>query len=249
MEVRSAPARWYNRALASGAALSVMGRSLAIALAFVVALAARPARADISATMSAGPAFFDTGDVNEVARELNFDSSLSPGIEGGVQLRFGHADRGLCVQTGLGVFWSRRRHTESVSTEQGRLVAHQSTFRVTALDMPATLMYSATRWNGRVYSGAGVAYYVATVSVEAEVVSSGHFSTSGSTTAGERSADGLGFHALFGYERPTSIGAIGGGVLVRSARFSTDPERGTTDFDVDLSGITLFISLSVSPMK
>ncbi len=220
-------------------------------LAALATGAASPAvaRADIGAIMVAGAAFFDTGDVNDVARELNFDSSLSPGLEGGVQIQFGSTERGVSGQAGLGLFWSRRRHTESVSFEEGLRVARQATFRVTALDLPATLVYSARRWNGRVYAGAGVAYYVATITAESDVVGSGRFPTSGNTTSGQRSADGAGSHALLGYERPTSIGGIGGGIFLRSARFTTDSERGLTDFDVDLSGATIFLSLSILQAK
>jgi hypothetical protein len=213
-------------------------------LAAALAAAPRPAAAEIGALMTGGPTFFRATDVNRVASDLNFDS-LSPGLDGGVVLRFGRLERGWSGQTGVFVFWSRRRHTEDLASIDGLLVRRETAFRLTALGFPATLVYSMRRGGGVLYAGIGAAYYVATVTAESDVSGSNWFPSDGSPASGERSADGPGAHATVGYEYLTRYGALGGGALLRGAKFPVDDARGASDFDVDLSGVSLFLSFSI----
>jgi hypothetical protein len=122
-------------------------------------------------------------------------------------------------------------------------------FRLTSLALPVSAVYSIPTGGGRLYAGGGAAYYVATVTAESDVTGSNWFPNDGISRSGSRSSDGPGFHFLAGYEHPTSIGGIGGGILLRRARFPTDPAPGVSNFDVDLSGVSVFVSLSVRPSK
>ena len=214
----------------------------------LLAAAAPATPAEIGAIMMGGAAFFNSNDVDRVAEELNFHS-LSPGLDGGVFLEIGSPRRGLSALTGVGVFWSRRRHPEDFSSDGGAVTRRDGAFRLTSIGLPVTLVYSIPRGRGRFYAGGGVGYYAATVTAEADLTGSNWFPSDGSASDGSRSADGPGLHLLVGYEHPTSIGGIGAGVLLRHARFTTDAARGAADFDVDLSGVSLFVSLSINPTK
>jgi hypothetical protein len=225
-------------------------RAIVFLLAGTIALAAAaPLRAtEIGAIMMGGAMFFNAGDVDRVAEELDF-GSLSPGIDGGVHLEIGSPRGGLTALVGLGVFWSRRQHSDDFVSENGDVTRREGAFRLTSIGLPVTLVYSIPRGRARFYAGGGVGYYAATVSAESDLSGSGWFPGNGSANEGSRSADGPGIHLMAGYEHPTSIGGIGAGVLLRHARFPTDAATGASDFDVDLSGISVFLSLSISPAR
>ncbi len=215
----------------------------------ILSTAPAPARAaEIGAIMMGGAAFFNSNDVDRVAEELDF-GSLSPGIDGGVFLQIGSPRRGLSTLAGVSVFWSRRKHPDNFVSDNGDRTPRDGAFRLTSLGFPVTLVYSIPRGRARFYAGGGVGYYAATVSAESDLTGSSWFPSDGSTNDGSRSADGPGIHFLAGYEHPTSIGGIGAGVLLRHARFQTDPVSGASDFDVDLSGVSLFLSLSINPAR
>jgi hypothetical protein len=200
-----------------------------------------PAGAEIGALMNVGAAFVGVDDVDRIANALNFES-LSPGIDGGVVIQFGSIDSGVSGEAGIDAFWSRRRTNEFYYVD-GTPSGQQASFQVTALGFPAALVYSLQRGGGRISLGAGVGYYVATVRAQADVSGSNYFASDG--FEGERSADGAGLHAQIGYERPTPFGGLGGGIRVRSAKFATDEAPGAAEFEVDLTGVSVFLSLSV----
>ena len=225
------------RHIAISTAVVAMPVIASIALASV-------ACAEFGALMNVGAAFVGVDDVDRIANEMNFES-LSPGIDGGVLVQFGSIDQGVSGEAGLEAFWSRRRINEIYYVDG--TPAGQASFHVTSLGFPAGVVYSMQQGGGRLYFGGGIGYYVATVRAQADVSGSNYFSSDG--FSGERSADGLGLHATLGYERPTGIGALGGGVRLRSANFTTDESRGAAEFDVDLTGVSVFISLSVRQAK
>ena len=76
----------------------------ALLTGFLGILSPGSASAEIGALMSAGAAFIGADDVNQIAEELNFDS-MSPGIDGGVLIRFGRIERGLSGSAGIAVVW------------------------------------------------------------------------------------------------------------------------------------------------
>ena len=203
------------------------------------------ARAEIGAFMNVGAAFVGVDDVDRIANEMNFES-LSPGIDGGVVIQFGSIDNGLSGEAGIDAFWSRRR-IDQVYYVDGVPSGERASFHVTALGFPAGMVYSQQRGGGRLYLGAGLGYYAATVRAQADVSGSNYFPSDG--FEGERSADGLGLHAAIGYERPTGIGGLGGGVRFRSANFATDESPGAAEFDIDLTGVSVFFSFSVRQAK
>lgn len=203
---------------------------------------------ELGAIMMAGAAFFNSNDVDRVAEELNF-KSLSPGLDGGVFLQVGSARNGWSGLGGIAVFWARRRHPTEFVSDEGSITESEGAFRLTSLGIPITALYSLSRGRGRFYAGAGVGYYVATVTADSDVTGSNWFPNDGTSSGGTRSADGPGLHLVAGYEHPTPIGGLGAGLLFRHARFPTDDVRGASNFDVDLSGVSLFVSLSVRPSK
>ena len=219
-----------------------------VALGLLVA--ASPVDAtELGAIMMGGAAFFNSNEVDQVAEELNF-KSLSPGLDGGVFLQMGPPRQGVSFLAGIGVFWSRRKHPTDFTNEQGDVSSGEGAFRLTSLSLPITAVYSFPTGAGRFYAGGGAAYYVATVTAESDVTGSNWFPSDGTTSrSGSRSADGPGYHLIVGYEHPSPIGGIGGGVFLRHAKFPTDPASGVSNFDVDLSGISVFISLSVRASK
>jgi len=218
-------------------------------LAAAVMGAAPPARAEIGARMSVGAAFVAAKEIDRIAADLNF-GSLSPGVDGGVLFQFGRLDRGWSGAFGLDAFWSRRRLDDIYfPDDSGPAESNRSSFSVTAIGFPASAVYSLPRMGGRISAGAGAGYYVATVRANTNLSGSNYFPNDGTADEGERSADGLGLHATVAYERATRVGGIGGGVLMRLARFASDDVRGSSNFDVDLSGVSLFLSLSVRQAK
>lgn len=223
--------------------------SAILAAAAAVAATAPSARAEIGAIMNVGAAFVAANDIDRIAGDLNF-GSLSPGVDGGVLLQFGRIDHGWSGAIGLDAFWSRRRLDDIYfPDDSGPLESNRSAFTVTAIGFPASAIYSLPRMGGRVWAGAGAGYYVATVRANTNISGSNYFPNDGTSDEGERAADGFGAHAMAGYERATRVGRIGGGVLARLARFPSDEVRGSSDFDVDLSGVTVFLSLSVRQAK
>jgi hypothetical protein len=229
---------------------ALIQRALFIVLAGTILYAApTPVRAaEIGAIMMGGAAFFNSNDVDRVAEELDF-GSLSPGIDGGVFLQIGPPRRGLSTLAGVSVFWSRRKHPDDFVNDSGERMPGEGAFRLTSIGFPVTLVCSIPRGRARFYAGGGVGYYAATVTAESDLTGSSWFPSDGSTNDGSRSADGAGVHFLAGYEHPTSIGGIGAGVLLRHARFQTDSVSGASDFDVDLSGVSVFLSLSIYPAR
>jgi hypothetical protein len=206
-----------------------------------IALSAAPAGAELGALMNVGAAFVGVDDIDRIANEMNF-ASLSPGIDGGVLIQFGSIDRGWSGEAGIDAFWSRRLIDE-VYYIDGVPAGQRASFHVTALGFPAAVVYSLQRGGGRLYFGAGLGYYAVTVRAEADVSGSNYFPSDG--IAGERAAAGAGPHATVGYERPTRFGGLGGGVRFRSANFTTDESPGAAEFEVDLTGVSVFVSLSV----
>src|SRR5262245_11971585 len=89
---------------------------------------------EIGAMMMGGAAFFNSNDVDEVAQELNF-KSLSPGLDGGVFLQVGSPRQGVSFLTGIGVFWSRRKHPTDFTNEQGNVSSGEGAFRLTSLSL------------------------------------------------------------------------------------------------------------------
>ncbi len=227
----------FQRALLSFLAGTILSAAPAPALS-----------AEIGAIMMGGAAFFNSDDVDRVAEELDF-GSLSPGIDGGVFLQIGPPRRGLGALAGVSVFWSRRKHPDEFVNDNGERAPGDGAFRLTSIGFPVTLVYSIPRGRARFYAGGGVGYYAATVSAESDLTGSTWFPSDGTANDGSRSADGPGVHFLAGYEHPTSIGGIGAGVLLRHARFKTDSASGASDFDVDLSGVSVFLSLSIYPAR
>jgi hypothetical protein len=217
------------------------------ALALVAAACAsapQRATADVGATMRIGAGFVAAAQVDRIAGELDFDS-VSPGIDGGVNLRFGRLERGVSGTAGVSVFWTRRRRIAEVTSIDGFLVARRESFHLTALGLPVGITYSIPGAGGRFVMSGTVAYHVATVRTTAEAGATFWFPDDGGGGSGERVADGAGFEAALLYERSTRLGALGGGVSLRRALLQTDDVQGAAEFDVDLSGVAIFLSLSV----
>ncbi len=225
--------------------MAIAGAVFAAAATFAV----QPARADVGALMSVGAAFVAADDVDRIAGDLNF-GSLSPGVDGGVVVQLGEIDRGWSGAFGLDAFWSRRRlHAVYFPDDSGPARSDRSSFSVTAVGFPASAVYALPRMGGRLSAGAGIGYYAVTVRTKTNIDGSNVFPNDGTSDEGERSADGFGLHATLAYERATRVGGIGGGVRARLARVGSNDLRGSTNFDVDLSGVSIFLSLSVRQEK
>ncbi|MFN0152662.1 MAG: hypothetical protein ACKVU1_18320 [bacterium] len=223
----------------------IAGASFAV----TVSAATPRARADVGALMSVGAAFIGAEDIDRIAGDLNF-GSLSPGIDGGVVVQMGNIDRGWSGAFGLDAFWSRRRLDDvNFPDDSGPARNDRSSFSMTAVGFPASVVYARPRMGGRLWAGAGIGYYAVTVQTTANIDGSNVFPNDGSTEEGERSADGFGLHATLGFERATRAGGIGGGVRGRLARFANNEVRGSSNFDADLSGVSIFLSYSVRQAK
>lgn len=190
----------------------------------------------------AGLSFFDTGDLDAAAEDLN-TADLSPGFDGDFLLAF-RARRPTSILAGFGFFWSRRRESDdkisfTPDPDLARLEMVAIPFSIGFLRRYAPPDSPGFAW------GALAQWYFAKISVSTDPADTvrGGFRI-GLDGGAERDADGPGLSVFFSYEVPYALGRLGAGGRFRWTRLRADPLGGLADPDLSLTGLSFFLSVS-----
>lgn len=218
-----------------------MGHLALIAPTLLLFLIAAPAAASVNSLFTNGLTFFDTGDFDQTAEDLGADD-LSPGYDGDYLLTFRDTKK-TTVLAGFGVFWSRR-------TDKRRDIPFEEAGpkgRIQTIGFPFTLGFGrrdpANAGRGWFW-GVLAHYYFLKVSVDApDGQEPSYFRVSGDE--GERDAEGPALSAFVAYEVPFFLGRVGAGVKGRVASIAVSDEPGLAKPEIDLTGVTLFLSVAL----
>lgn len=188
-----------------------------------------------------GLSFFDTGDFDRTASDLRADD-LSPGYDGDYLLTLRDSKR-TSVLAGFGIFWSRRTEKDDdipfqEETARGGIETIAFPFSVGFARRDPANAGRGWMW------GALAHYYFVKVSVDAPPGQEpAWFRVSGEE--GERSGAGPALSAFAAYEVPFFLGRVGIGAKGRLAFVEIDEERGLGTPEIDLTGVTLFLSAAL----
>ncbi|MBN1826095.1 MAG: hypothetical protein JW958_07505 [Candidatus Eisenbacteria bacterium] len=218
-----------------------MTRLLVLPILFLL-LAPLPAAAGTGSLFFGGLSFFDPGDMDDAAKDLN-TGGLSPGFDGDFLLAF-RADEPTAILAGFGLFWSRRSEDDdgisfTEDPDLARLEMFGIPFTVGFIHRHAAPDERGFAWGAL----AQWTFLKMSVSTHPADTVRGGFRIDLDGTA-ERDADGPGLSLFGAYEIPYPLGRLGAGFRVRWTRFSADPISGLADPDAQLTGCSLFLSVS-----
>lgn len=204
-----------------------------------------PSPAAVDSYFVSGLSFFDTADLAHTASDLN-TRSLSPAWDNDFLLSFG-AGEGLAVLGGFGLLWSRRTERSDnipFAPDQGR-----SRLQLLGFPFSAGVVKRFSPPDRRGWVAGGLAhYYFLQLTVENPNSAEGdprYFRLAEDDKA-DRDGQGPGITAFAAYEIPFFLGRLGAGVKARWTSISIDPVDGMSTPDVDLSAITLFLSVALA---
>ena len=218
-------------------------RRAALLAALSLLAGAAGARAGAGSLFLGGLSFFDAGDLDRTSEDIRA-GSLSPGFDGDFLLSFRDAKR-TSVLAGFGIFWSARTERDeeipfSAPEEEARLEAFAFPFTAGFVRRPPPDRSRGWAW------GALAHYYFVKMTVDADpgLGDPSGFSLDASGR-GERDGGGPGISAFAAYEIPFLLGRAGAGVKARHAPVSVNGEPGLYTPDMNLSGITVFLSVAL----
>ncbi|MFH1277952.1 MAG: hypothetical protein ABIK65_06200 [Candidatus Eisenbacteria bacterium] len=223
-----------------GTLLTMMIR--AFLLATLLCLTPSLSGAGVNSLFLNGLTFFDTGGFDRTAADLRADD-LSPGYDGDYLLTFRDSKK-TSVLAGFGIFWSRRTERDDDIPFQ----AEGAKGRIQAIAFPFSVGFARRDPGdaGRGWMwGALAHYYYLKVSVDApeELGTPAWFRLSGEE--GERDGQGPALSVFAAYEVPFFLGRAGLGVKGRIAFVAINDERGLGTPDIDLTGLTIFLSAAL----
>lgn len=198
----------------------------------------------VDSFFATGISFFRTADLAATADDLG-SRSLSPAADSDFLLSFGNRD-GLSYLGGFGFLWSRRTEKPddiSFTPDEGR-----ARFQLLGFPFSLGVVNRFGEEGNRGWAGGVLAhYYFIQISVDNPNSAEGdprYFRLQEDNRA-ERDAQGPGLTAFAVYEFPIFLGRFGMGVKGRWTSLEVKEINGMSTPEVDLSGITLFLSIAL----